>query len=147
MSMELVYWHWLALGFGLLVLEMFLPTEFVLLWVGVAAIVVGAVAWLLPGLGWPLEFVLWGVLSVSAILLWRRFKPLSFVSDQPTLNRRGESYVGRHFTLGEPIVNGSGTLRVDDSRWRIRGPESLPAGTRVQVIGADGAVLIVEALP
>jgi hypothetical protein len=38
-------------------------------------------------------------------------------SDQPKLNRRGEQYVGRTFTLEEPIVNGHGKIRVDDSTW------------------------------
>lgn len=141
--MNIEYWHWLALGFGLLVLEMILPTEFILLWVGAAAIVTGGLAWLLPAFGWPFEFVLWGLLSVAAVLAWRKFKPLSFVSERPTLNRRGESYVGRVFTLDEPIVNGVGKLRVDDSQWRISGPDT-EAGARVKVVSVDGVLLHVE---
>ena len=64
--MTIEFWHWLALGFGLLVLEMFLPTGFIFLWVGAAAVVVGALAWIVPGLGWEAEFILWGALSVAA---------------------------------------------------------------------------------
>lgn len=144
MMMESIeYWHWLALGFGLLVLEMLLPTEFILLWVGAAAVVVGALAWLFPGLGWKAEAVTWGVLSVAAVLAWRKFKPLSFVSEQPTLNRRGESYVGRVFTLTDGIVNGVGKLRVDDSHWRVAGIDA-PAGTQVRVVAVEGATLKVE---
>lgn len=137
------YWHWLVLGFGLLVLEMFLSTEFILLWVGVAAVVVGVLAWLLPGIGWEIEFVLWGVLSVLAVLAWRKYKPLAFESEKPTLNRRGQSYVGRVFTLTEAVINGVGKLRVDDSQWRITGPDA-PAGTQVRVTAADGSTLRVE---
>ncbi len=137
------YWHWLALGFGLLVLEMLLPTEFILLWVGVAAVVVGALSWLFPGIGWRVEFILWGVLSVAAVLAWRKYRPLSFESERPTLNRRGASYVGRVFTLSEPMRNGIGKLRVDDSQWRISGPDA-PAGTQVRVVAAEGATLRVE---
>ncbi len=141
--MVVEYWHWLALGFGLLVLEMFLPSEFILLWVGVAAVIVGAVAWLFPDISWQVEFALWGALSVLAVLAWRKFKPLSFESEQPNLNRRGHSYVGRVFTLKEAIVNGAGKLHVDDSHWRVSGAD-VPAGTRVRVTQADGAVLRVE---
>ncbi|MFP5305387.1 MAG: NfeD family protein [Gammaproteobacteria bacterium] len=141
--MNVEYWHWLAIGFGLLVLEMFLPTEFILLWVGVAAVVVGALSWFFPGIGWQLEFVLWGGLSVAAVLAWRKYKPLSFVSERPTLNRRGHSYVGRVFTLSDAIVNGVGKLRIDDSQWRITGQDA-PAGTRVRIVEADGTTLRVE---
>ncbi|MFP5358100.1 MAG: NfeD family protein [Gammaproteobacteria bacterium] len=141
--MDILYWHWLALGFALLILEMLLPTGFVLLWVGVAAVVVGAVTWLVPGLGWAVEFTLWGGLSVASILLWRAKRQPLAPSDQPQLNRRGESYVGRTFTLTEPLVNGIGKLRVDDSQWRISGPDA-PAGSQVRVVAADGATLRVE---
>ncbi|SFF23318.1 hypothetical protein SAMN04488120_10176 [Fontimonas thermophila] len=141
--MSIQYWHWLVLGFGLLALEMFLPTGFILLWIGIAAVAVGAASWLLPGMGWEMAFVLWGVLSVVAVLAWRRLKPLSFESDKPMLNRRGQSYVGRVFTLTEPVVNGVGKLRVDDTQWRITGPDA-PAGTQVRVVAADGTTLRVE---
>lgn len=141
--MVIEYWHWIALGLGLLVLEMFLPTEFILLWVGVAAVITGAVSWLMPELAWELEFALWGALSVIAVLAWRKFKPMDFVSEQPNLNRRGHSYVGRVFTLKEAIVNGVGKLHVDDSHWKVSGSD-VPAGTRVRVTQADGAVLRVE---
>lgn len=141
--MAIAWGYWFLLGFGLLVLEMVLPTEFVLLWVGVAAVAVGGLAWLMPGLAWPVAVAVWGALSVVFILLWRHFKPLSFVSDQPTLNRRGESCVGRQFTLEAPIVDGVGMLRVDDTRWRITGPTHLPPGTQVRVVAVDGATLCV----
>ncbi|MEC9364308.1 MAG: NfeD family protein [Pseudomonadota bacterium] len=143
--MTIEFWHWLALGFGLLVLEMFLPTGFIFLWVGAAAVVVGALSWIVPGLGWEAEFILWGALSVAAVLVWRKLKPMSFESEQPSLNRRGHSYVGRTFTLNEPMVNGVGKLRVDDSQWRIIGLDA-PAGTRVRVVETDGATLKVEKL-
>ena len=122
--MNIEFWHWLALGFVLLALEMFLPTGFILLWVGVGAVIVGALAWVLPGMDTGLEFILWGVFSVGAVLAWRQF-------------------VGRTFTLNEPIINGIGKLRVDDSQWRISGPDA-PAGLRVRVIEVEGATLKVE---
>jgi membrane protein implicated in regulation of membrane protease activity len=142
--MEIVYWHWWVLGLILLVAEMLSPTGFFLLWLGAAAILVGAVSWLAPSLGWEVEMILFGVLSVASFFVWRRFRPFNVVdSDQPSLNRRGHSYVGRTFTLAAPIVNGVGTLHVDDSQWRISGPD-VPAGTQVRVTAADGATLRVD---
>lgn len=141
--MEIAFWHWWALGFALLIAEMLLPTGFVLLFIGAAAMLVGGIAWLVPGLSWQAELVLFGLSSLAAFFLWKRFRPVEVPSDQPTLNRRGASYVNRTFTLEEPIVNGVGKLRVDDSQWRISGPDA-PAGAQVRVTAADGSTLQVE---
>jgi hypothetical protein len=50
--------------------------------------------------------------------------------------------VGRSFTLDQPISGGRGRLTIGDTIWMATGPD-LPAGARVTVTGADGAVLIV----
>jgi membrane protein implicated in regulation of membrane protease activity len=65
------------------------------------------------------------------------------VTDEPALNRRGEHYIGRTFTLTEPIVNGVGKITVDDSTWKIRG-ENMQAGAEVRVVSAEGSTLVVE---
>jgi hypothetical protein len=141
--MEILYWHWWVLGLVLLVAEMLSPTGFFLLWIGAAAILVGGLSWAVPTVGWEVQVVLFGVLSVASFFAWRRLRPAMTASDQPALNRRGHSYVGRTFTLDTPIVNGVGKLHVDDSQWRISGPDAA-AGTQVRVIAADGATLRVE---
>lgn len=141
--MEILYWHWGVLGLLLLVAEMLSPTGFFLLWIGAAAILVAVASWLVPALGWEVEVAMFGVLSVASFFVWKRFRPAQVESDQPALNRRGHSYVGRTFTLNAPIVNGVGTLHVDDSQWRISGPD-VPAGTQVRVTAADGATLKVD---
>lgn len=138
----LVYWHWLAAGLALLILETLIPANLILLWMGVSALVVGLVSYAFDP-SWQTELVLFGVLSIACFFLYHRFRKPPLASDAPTLNRRGESYVGRQFTLTEPIVNGYGNLRVDDSRWRISG-DDLPVGTQVRVVKAEGATLRVE---
>jgi membrane protein implicated in regulation of membrane protease activity len=35
--------------------------------------------------------------------------------------------VGRVFTLEKPIVDGAGTVRIDDTIWRVAGPMRRPA--------------------
>ena len=63
--------------------------------------------------------------------------------EQP-LPQRARAAPGRpHLRADEPIVNGHGQVRVDDTNWRVTGPD-LPSGTRVKVVAADGAVLKVE---
>jgi membrane protein implicated in regulation of membrane protease activity len=84
------------------------------------------------------------VLTILSVFVIRSFfKAHPVKSDQPLLNRRGHQYVGRVFTLGNPIVNGEGKIKVDDSIWKIRGPDCEP-GARVRVNGVDGVVLTIE---
>jgi membrane protein implicated in regulation of membrane protease activity len=59
------------------------------------------------------------------------------------LNQRAARLVGSTYLLVEPIVDGSGRIKVGDSTWGVSGPDT-PAGTRVRVVGADGSILRVE---
>ncbi|MBT3048207.1 MAG: NfeD family protein [gamma proteobacterium symbiont of Ctena orbiculata] len=134
------YWHWLILAVVLMILEVFSPGAF-LLWMGLAAAVVGLLMLLLPELGWQMQILIFAILSVLIIVLVRAFlqrRPIE--TDQPHLNRRGEQYIDRTFTLQEPIVNGEGKIHVDDSTWKING-EDCPAGTRIRITGVEGVVL------
>lgn len=137
-------WSWLVLGFVLLGLELVLPGG-ILLWLGVSAVVTALVALLAPGTGWPLQFLLFGVLSIGSISAWLRLRPTEEASDRPFLNRRAERFIGRELVLDEPIRDGQGRVSLGDTYWRIEGPD-LAAGSRVRVVSADGALLKVEAV-
>ncbi len=52
--MTLTFWHWLALGGGLLLLEMLTPGV-VFLWLALAAGLTGALLWLAPMLSWQAQ--------------------------------------------------------------------------------------------
>lgn len=137
------FWGWLILAVLLIAIEILAPSSF-FLWMGIAAAFVGAVLFLIPSLNWPLQIGLFAVLSVIAVFVGRRvFRPQRQESDHPTLNQRGAQYIGRHFTLEAPIVNGVGWLRVGDSRWRALGDDA-PAGTVVKVVSVDSTNLVVE---
>jgi hypothetical protein len=140
---ELSHWHWWILAVALVILEVFAPGAF-FLWLGIAAGVVGALVYLMPSLGWEYQVLAFSLLSVISIIIWRKFfRAQPSDTDQPNLNRRGEQYIGRLFTLNEPIVDGLGKIRVDDSTWKIRG-EDCPVGSQVEVTGVDGTILKVR---
>ena len=40
-------------------------------------------------------------------------------------------------------IDGAGTVRINDSVWRVIGPDA-PAGTRIKVTRADAATLVVD---
>lgn len=137
------FWHWWILALGLVILETLLPGTF-FLWMGISAIVLGLLAYLIPAMGWETQLMLFAILSLISIVGWRMWqRKHPDESDQPMLNRRSEQYIGRVFTLETPIVNGFGKVRVGDTLWRVKGDE-LPDGTRVKVTAADGVVLVVE---
>jgi membrane protein implicated in regulation of membrane protease activity len=138
------FWHWWVLAIILLALEVAAPGTF-FLWLALAAAAVGLIVLVLPDLLWQVQVLLFAVAGVAAVAAWRLYaKRLPQQSDDPTLNRRGEQYVGQTFHLAEPIVNGRGRMRVADTMWRVVGPD-LPAGAKVRVVGVEGTVLRVSA--
>jgi len=89
--------------------------------------------------------VCFAVLSVISVVMYKSYRKKNpIVTDEPALNRRGEQYIGRTFTLEGPIVNGEGKIKVDDSTWKISGAD-MEAGASVRVIAIEGSILKVEA--
>lgn len=142
---NLNFWQWGIAAIVLIIIEMLAPGAF-FLWLGIAAAAVGVVMYIAPDISWQLQFSIFAVVSIVSLVVWHRvLKKNPTATDQPTLNRRGEQYIGRTFTLAEPIVNGHGKIRVDDSTWKIEGPDC-NSGTRVEVIGVDSVVLRIKVL-
>jgi len=140
---QLQPWHWYVLAVILLVLEVSAPGAF-FLWIGIAAASVGVLLWLVP-ISWESQLTVFAFLSIVDIVAWRfyRSRVPAKASDSPMLNRRMERYVGTVLTLDTPIVNGTGQVRMKDTLWSVRGPDTA-AGKKVKVIGYDGPNLIVE---
>jgi len=136
-------WNWLIAALVLMGLELLAPGVF-LFWLGLAALIVGVVSFAIDW-PWQAQLLTFAVLAIAAVPLWRRFAQRTATpSDHAFLNRRADALVGRVFTLDKPIVDGRGTVRVGDTVWRVDGPDT-PAGSRVKVIGTDGAKLTVTA--
>ena len=137
-------WTWFILGVVLLAIEVIAPGTFIL-WFGLSAILVGTLS-LIVDWSWQAQVTTFAVLAVVSVIVWWRFGRHAThdeTSEQPFLNRRVQGFVGRIFTLEKPIVDGTGTVRIGDTTWRIAGPES-PAGSKVKVVRADGPMLVVE---
>jgi len=133
---------WMVAGLALLSAELLIPGVY-LVWVGLAALVTGLLAFILPI---PAELASFALLSVAATYLgrgWYRNRPV--VSSDPLLNDRAARLIGEVVTVVEPIDSGRGRVAVGDGMWSARG-EPAPTGTQVRVIGYDGQLLIVEAL-
>ena len=135
-------WGWLALGFGLIAVEMLILPGGFPLWIGLAALAMAGVT-ALVALPWQGELILFGLLAVLAsVIAWKLHYRAGRVDAADGMHDRVEQLIGREFLLDEGTEDGVGRIRVDDSVWRVTGP-AMPAGTRVKITGADGATLTV----
>ncbi|MGO4355465.1 NfeD family protein [Rhizobium sp. RAF36] len=143
---ELGPWSWWVIGLILLAAEMIVP-GFFLVWIGLAALAVGVLSFLLWDAGfwvWEVQLILFAAFAVATTFVGRKLTLRHDATDEPFLNQRGASLVGRTATLAEPIREGRGRIRLDDTIWQVMGPD-LPVGTRVKVVASNGRDLTVEA--
>jgi len=135
------FWYWLIGGILLCAMEAFAPGMF-LLWIGVAAVATGLLMSEI-NLSFAWSLISFGLLAIIAVAIGRKFYGANErESDQPFLNRRADAMVGRTYVLAYPIKGGEGRLIVNDTQWRVRGPD-LPEGTKVLVTGVEDATYLV----
>lgn len=138
------HWLWLGLGLILASAEIMIPGVF-LIWLALAALLTGVIAWLLP-LGLPLEVVLFAVLSLISVFAGRNYLRSNPIEGaDPKMNDRGARSVGETVVVTQVIEGGQGRVKLGDSEWLAKGPDAEP-GTRMKVTAHDGAVLRVEHL-
>ena len=148
---HLNHWHWGLFAIGLTLLEWVFPFSW-FLWLGLAAGVVSGVVFLWPAMGWGMELALFVSVALGSMALSR------LLSHQPSAPRRphhpsplpappgrASQYVGRLFTLTQPIQGGVGLLKIGSTVWTIRGLDMV-AGTPVKVVGFEGSILSVETM-
>ena len=135
-------WAWIIAGGVLLALELAVPGAF-MMWLGLAAVLVGLITFVIDW-SWQAQGIAFAVFALASVPLWRRFaRQVDPQTEAPLLNRRTEAMVGSVYTLDRPIVDGIGAVRIGDTVWRVSGSDA-PAGSRVKVVRADGANLMVE---
>lgn len=150
--MEMVtlnYWTWLGIALFLTILEVLLGGSLFLIWLAVPALFVAVLQWAMPNLSMGNQILVFSLVSMFSTLLWRQYlkraSQKSGKNDQNSLNQKAEQFIGKIYTLVDPIANGVGKIKIADSVWQVSGPE-LDRGTQVKVIGMDGTVIKVQPL-
>jgi membrane protein implicated in regulation of membrane protease activity len=136
------HWVWLTLGLVLAGLEMLVPGLY-LIWLALAAIITGVLTVALD-LSLPAQVIDFVFLSLIAAFSAKRFlrdKPIE--SADPLMNRPGQRLVGQSVLVVQPIEHGSGRVKLGDSEWIARGPDTA-AGQWVRIKGSEGPILLVE---
>jgi membrane protein implicated in regulation of membrane protease activity len=142
-ELAIVFWNWWVLALILLVVELLAP-GFFFLWMAASGFLTGCLLLLIPAIGTELQVLIFSVLSVVAISAWKLYgKKHPIATDHPLLNKRGDQYVGRVFSLYKPIENGEGKIKVDDSIWKVHG-QDCDINSKVKVIAIRGTVFDVE---
>jgi membrane protein implicated in regulation of membrane protease activity len=144
---------WITAGFILVLLELFAP-GFILVFVGLSALITGVGIWLgMPSTG-AVPWLVFSILTILQIVLLRRYCQKWF---------RGETVSGKDHAgldvdfVGKPadVLSGfqqadsegkrfSGRVSYRGSQWDAICKESLQSGQRVTIVGRDGMILIVR---
>jgi hypothetical protein len=140
-------WIWCAIGLILLAAEMATGTFYVL-WFGVAALVMTLISWLMPELNISLQLVLFAVLSVGSLFVWR-----TYYKKTETNNRIGQSQgeeIGRMGTITEAIsASQNGRIQfaqglMGSRAWTAIADENIAVGTQAVVVAVEGNALRVK---
>jgi len=141
LSTNLLWWHWVAVGIALLTLEIFSGT-FMMLGLGLAAIIVGVIDVLYP-LSIELQLSIWIGLSVIAVALWFKYMQDRSVesSGQSNYTLETEGVVTQSIT-----PNGRGKVRFDkpvlgDTAWMATSKETLAEDERIKIIEIKGQLI------
>lgn len=147
---QFLYWHWLLLGIGLTLTEIFLAS-FTVLWFGLGAILVGLLLMLFPQIAFQWQLFLWIVFSLSFALLWfKYFKPRMVDKTKAGIAR--EAAVGEAgLVVKVPIDGGRGLVRfsipiLGDDEWEFICEQPVELGDRVFIREFSGNSLIVVKL-
>ncbi|WP_456070546.1 NfeD family protein [Haemophilus paraphrohaemolyticus] len=137
-------WHWLILGFMLLIGEVLTPGVF-LMWWGFSALVTALLQWLFPALPLSVFAIFYAILACILSVIWWKYQNGKDRQAQShsSLNQRDHALIGKFGTVQEISSNGIGRGIFGDTTWRIQG-EQLAVGDLIYVERVEGITLIVK---
>ena len=143
----MVWWLWILAGLALFAAELLTPGGFFIIFFGVAALLVGALTGLrLIGPVW-LQWLLFSILSVVFLLLFR--KPLlEWMKGREPQRAAVDTLVGETALLTEDLAPGGiGKAELRGTSWSVRSRDglALAKGRRCRVEQVDGLTLWVRA--
>lgn len=139
----MIWWHWLLLGLLLLGAEMMTPGGFYILFFGLAALVVGAMAALDLVQGDSAQWLLFSGIAVVSLLVFRG-PLLARINASETKHPDVDSMLGEIAIPVETLAAGAiGKVELRGTTWSARnaGPTPLKKGQRGKVTGMDGLTL------
>jgi membrane protein implicated in regulation of membrane protease activity len=136
------WWMWLAAGLALVVAELATPGGFVIIFFGIAALLVGVFGILGAVTSVPLQLLLFSVLSIGMLALLRKRLQSKLIAPSKDV----DSLIGDLAIPQERLSPGVvGRVEVRGSTWSARNTSNvtLDAGVRARVAAVDGLTLAV----
>lgn len=138
-------WAWAVLGIMLLAVEMMVAGTLYALWFGIAAFCVAAMLWLLPDTSYAVQFLVFAVLSLGSLAIWRRF-----YKKTETHYRVGQAQGEEIGRVGEVVATTGptqgGTIRfaqglMGSREWVAFSDAPIEAGSQASVVAVEGNTL------
>ncbi|MFZ5937794.1 NfeD family protein [Pseudomonas sp. HS6-2] len=137
--MEMQWWIWLVFGIGLILLELVLPTFFII-WFGIGAVLVSLIALAAPAVQLDMQVLLWVLFSSVTTFLWFKL----FKRKQPDVRWTADSVIGEVGLLTSSVsLFQKGRVRfhkplLGNEEWTCVADGDIPAGERVRLVAIEG---------
>ena len=145
MDIQIEWWHWLVLGLVLVVAEIAMAGGFYIIFFGIGAIIVGALA----GVGragpvW-MQVLLFTAISIGSLALFRG-RLLKMVQGDPQAPSVDQLVGEVAIATADITPGGVGMVELRGAAWSARtaGGSTVSRGARVRVTRVDGLMLFVE---
>lgn len=137
--MDMQWWTWLVFGIALILLELILPTFFII-WFGIGAVLVALIALVAPSLNLASQVLLWVLFSSVTTLLWfklfrrkkadTRWTADSVIGEVGLLTAGVSEFQKGRVRFQKPILGNEEWVCVADS--------DIAAGERVRLTAIEG---------
>ena len=136
------WWHWVLGGLGLVLLELAVPSFFVI-WFGLGALLVGLALLTIPTLSLTAQIAAWIVASVVMVVLWFRvFKRSQHKTLIGTAAGEVIGEVGLLVSAVAPFQRGKVHFQrpvLGAEEWVCIAESAITAGERVRVVSVEGS--------
>ncbi|MCF6243458.1 MAG: NfeD family protein [Sulfurovum sp.] len=144
LDLNIIWWHWLIIGFILLILEMNTGT-FVILGLGLSAIIVGILDLVMP-MTFMNQVLSWIVLSLLSLWAWKRWVKIEHVSNTGQSNYNLDT-LGTVTSSIAPNSRGKVTFDtpiLGNTTWTATSTHSIDIDSRIKIVEIHGQLIEVE---
>lgn len=136
---------WLILAGIFIIFEMIIPTDFLIFWVGIGAIVSCITSMFVDNI--TVQIVVFCISSIALIFCTKPFVK-KFMKKAPDVHTNAYSVIGKTGLVTTEInpILGTGQIKVDNETWSAKtlGDEVIPKETQVTVTDIEGVKAVVS---